>query len=166
MKQIKNTATVLLLGLGIATTGQAEINLVGRISDNVEEIKAMTAKNAAVQEVFIAVVELTNSLKALNERLARDRQQIERLELSLLKLVDNALNYCVDMLKQSFETAIFTQFNAEFRALSGAKFAFNGLLREINENLNGIEIVKVSDLSFTGKELNELNQSLEGINDR
>ncbi|MCQ9123296.1 hypothetical protein [Rodentibacter caecimuris] len=150
-----NTAKALLLSLGIALNGQA--NLINHISESVEVISTKV-QTANANDVFNEVLELAQSLQKLNLSIQQRIKKITNAERSSLLLVNNALNYGIGLLKTKFEDEIYHQFFNEFRALSAAKNALEINLRQIQERIDGVEIVTLRNLSLTQEELSEAEQ--------
>ncbi|PJG83274.1 hypothetical protein CVP04_04860 [Caviibacterium pharyngocola] len=151
-----NAAKALMLGLGIAVNGQSEPNLIHNISHSVEEIRTMANTQATVEDVFKEVGALAQSLKKLNILIKSRLANVDTNERYSLQLVNQALDFGINLIKNRYENEIYEDFFDEFKALASAKHTLEVYLRHIQERKDGIEIVRLSNLTLSQDDVNEM----------
>lgn len=162
-KKTINTETAVMLGLGLTTTiGQSQANLVDNITYSVEHIKNLNNSTADIELIFKEVDHLTGKLTELNIAIRSNiaNKKINKNQFSHLLMLNQALSFGVDLLKNHYQEEILSQYIANFRALSAQKNRLELLIRQIQEKLEGVDIVQVPNLTLTGAEIEEINQSL------
>lgn len=151
-----STAKALMLGLGIAFNGHSEPNLINNISHSVEEIRTMTSAKATAQDVFREVDALAQSLHKLNILIKTHLTHIDPNNRASLLLVNQALDFGISLIKERYENEIYEQFFNEFKALASAKNILEIYLRRIQEQKDGIEIVRNPELTLSKSNIEEI----------
>ncbi|HDR1185285.1 hypothetical protein M8853_07570 [Pasteurella multocida] len=151
-----STAKALMLGLGIAVNGHSEPSLINNISHSVEEIRIMTSAKATAQDVFREVDALAQSLHKLNILIKTRLTHIDPNNRASLLLVNQALDFGISLIKTRYENEIYEQFFNEFKALASAKNTLEIYLRRIQEQRDGIEIVRDPQLTLTKSDIEKM----------
>ncbi len=151
-----NKAQALLLGLGIALNTTPTTSPLLTIPNTIESIKLMATNQAKADDVFHAVYKLAQSVKKLNILIKDKLSHINQDERASLLAINQTLDFGISLLKKGYEDAIYNTFTAEFRALVSAKSTLELYLRQIQERLDGIEIVSIQDLAVTTDDVKQM----------
>ncbi|MDC4234627.1 hypothetical protein [Pasteurella multocida] len=73
-----------------------------------------------------------------------------------LLLVNQALDFGISLIKERYENEIYEQFFNEFKALASAKNTLEIYLRRIQEQKDGIEIVRNPELTLSQSNIEEI----------
>ncbi|MBV6524963.1 hypothetical protein HT664_09610 [Ursidibacter maritimus] len=73
-----------------------------------------------------------------------------------LLLVNQALDFGISLIKERYENEIYEQFFNEFKALASAKNTLEIYLRRIQEQRDGIEIVRDPKLTLTQSDIEKM----------
>ncbi len=131
------------------------------VSYSIEKIKTLSSQKASTDEIFKQVGLLSNSIQELNAFTNERINTINKNELSDLILVEYAVNFIFDFLKQEFKSDIFTKYTTEFRTLSNAKNILESNIRKAKERLIGVEIIKVKGLTLTDEDIAEITHAVD-----
>ncbi|MDP8185405.1 hypothetical protein [Phocoenobacter skyensis] len=159
--KLKKSFIALLTALGVATNIQAKPTLFQDVSYSIEKIKTLSSQKTTTDEIFKQVGLLSSSIQELNAFTNERINTINKNELSDLILVEYAVNFIFNFLKQEFKSDIFTKYTTEFRTLSNAKNTLENNVRKSKERLIGIEIVRVKGLSLNNDEVTELTNAVD-----
>lgn len=146
--------------IGGSSSVQATESLLPNVNHTIEQIQALTAQRSSIELIFQNVVSLAEDIEKINTDIAKSIGKVTPREFNYLRLINHSISFAFQYLKQHYQPEIFAHYQKEFRLLSNSKNRFENQLKHIRENLYGVEIVSVKDLSLSERELNEMMVAL------
>ncbi|MBE2895698.1 hypothetical protein HPC38_02240 [Pasteurellaceae bacterium HPA106] len=142
---------------------QTSARLLANISANIEQINTLTPQAHTIAQAMGSVNHLTQTLTELNGFIKAQKDNITAQQRAILSLANQALNYCAQMMAETYGQEIHAHYFAEYRQFSAQRAAFSAHLQNIKERLEGVQVYKTVATQMTTREWQAINAQWEKL---
>ncbi|MFC0308306.1 hypothetical protein ACFFHK_01115 [Gallibacterium trehalosifermentans] len=154
----KTVISAALLATAVAGHSTAATPLRD-ITESITSVRQLLDYNADIEQIFIAVDRLTQSLGTVNAKLKASGYRINDERFELLLLARELIKVSSKSVVDKYEEEIYTIYNKRYRAFSSAVFQFDTTIYKIREKKGLIKTVNVEGLSLTEEDLLEVSKA-------
>lgn len=160
------TSLALLASIGVNHTQASEA--LFKVSNEIhQEAHQLVLTTENTKTRFKKLVELASQIDELNQWLENRADSIlNYVDFQALTIVNGVLDFTFHHFKNKYENLIYTSFTQEFRIFSSKRNTFKTHLKQLHDELNGISIVKLNDLSLDENDVAKINASAKAFEEK
>lgn len=160
LKKLTKNVTVATALLSSMTGGnfvaakESQLNSVQQYADKVH---SLAKREASVEEVFIALSNLTTSIEKVTTFLEQKKFKLPKSSFNTLLAIRQLLDINSSLLIAKYEANILSAYRNTYRQYSVSLKHLDDAIYNVREKLGTIEVVEVKDLSLTQDDLNKIH---------
>lgn len=155
----------LLTALG-ATNLQAREALFTVSQEIHQEVGAIfSSKQHSTKVRFEKLAALAEQIQELNQWIS-EQDNWDKSVLDILSIVNGVLDFTFHQFKQRYEQAIYSTYTQEFRLFSSVRSTFKSNLKQLNDTLNGVRIIEISNLSLSQDDVAIISERAKALEEK
>jgi len=157
-----NRTAKTAVAIALSSFGVLDMSSLDNVTQSIENIRILSSQKTNIDSVFLNVTKLSKEIENISQAINTNLDKVNANEFNHLVLINQVINFAFYMLKNEYKTQILSnsEYKLSFRSFSNAKNNFENSLQRIKENINGIDVVTIKDISLSDTQVNELMQAL------
>ncbi|WP_018651532.1 hypothetical protein [Actinobacillus capsulatus] len=154
-----NRTAKTAVAIALSSFGVLDMSSLDNVTQSIENIRLLSSQKTNIDFVFLNVKELSKEIENISQAINANLDKVNTKEFNHLVLINQVINFAFYMLKNEYKMQILSnaEYKLSFRSFSNAKNNFENSLKE---NINGVDIVTIKDISLSDIQVNELMQAL------
>ncbi|ABY70424.1 hypothetical protein APJL_1874 [Actinobacillus pleuropneumoniae serovar 3 str. JL03] len=146
-----NRTAKTAVAIALSSFGVLDMSSLDNVTQSIENIRILSSQKNNINFVFLNVKELSKEIENISQAINANLDKVNIKEFNHLVLINQLINFSFYMLKNEYKTQILSnsEYKLSFRYFSNAKNNFENSLQRIKENINGVDVVTIKDISLS-----------------
>lgn len=160
LKKLTKNVTVATALLSSMTGGNfaiAKESQLDSVQQYADRVHSLAKREASVEEVFIALSKLTESIEKVTAFLEQKKFKLPKSSFSTLLTIRQLLDLNSSLLIAKYEADILSTYRNTYRQYSVSIKHLDDSIYQLREKSGYIEVIEIKDLTLTEDDLNKIH---------